>query len=65
LYVDARLFKLSADQGSPIGQFNLAGFYENGLGGLPRDGAEATRLYRLAADQENPDVQEALKRIGR
>jgi hypothetical protein len=39
------------DQGAPYGQLDLAYFYENGRGGLPRDSEEATRLYELAVAQ--------------
>ena len=36
---------------------NLAYFYYQGHGGLPKDDREAARLYKLAADQGNPDGQ--------
>jgi TPR repeat protein len=44
-----RLFKLSADQGSALGQVSLGLAYERALGGLPKDEREAARLYKLAA----------------
>ncbi|KAA2211463.1 sel1 repeat family protein [Pseudoroseomonas oryzae] len=47
----ARLYRLAADQGHAAAQYNLARFYVNGRGGLPKDEREAARLYRLAADQ--------------
>lgn len=42
--------KKSADAGCPDGQYALGLAYERGKG-LPRDKAEALRLFRLAADQ--------------
>jgi len=32
-------------------------FYQNGLGGVPKDEREAARLYKLAADQSNAWAQ--------
>jgi Sel1 repeat len=49
----ARLFKLSADQGSAVGQNYLAQFYLTARGGLQKDDREAARLYKLSADQGN------------
>ena len=42
------------------GQANLGFLYETGRGGLPRDDAEAARLYRLAAEQGVPFAQNKL-----
>jgi TPR repeat protein len=47
----ARLYKLAADQGSPLGQTNPGVLYELGRGGLAKDDWQAARLYKLAADQ--------------
>ena len=44
--------RAKADQGDPISQFELGSAYETGLHGLPQDGGEAARWYRLAAEQE-------------
>jgi uncharacterized membrane protein required for colicin V production len=55
---------LAADQGNAGGQGNLAFFYETGRGGLAKDDREATRLYKLAADQGDEYAQAALKRLG-
>ena len=44
--------RAKADQGDPISQFELGSAYETGLHGLPQDGVEAARWYRLAAEQE-------------
>jgi TPR repeat protein len=58
-----RLFKLSADQGSGVGQIYIGFAYERGLGGLPKDEREAVRLYKLAADQGNAAAQDFLARV--
>ena len=55
-----RTGRFAADQGLAPAQYNLALFFEDGLGGLPQDDREAGRLYRLAADQGDPDAQAAL-----
>ena len=41
-------------------QFNLGLLHETGRGGLARNEQEAARLYRLAADQDNPQAQNNL-----
>jgi TIR domain/Sel1 repeat len=53
----ARLYRLSADQGHAGAQCNLGVLYEQGLGGLPKDGREAVRLYKLAADKGDAGAQ--------
>jgi TPR repeat protein len=43
-------YRLAADQGYALPQFNLGLMYDNGEG-VPKDDAEAVKWYRLAADQ--------------
>src|SRR5271169_5073460 len=50
-------FKFAADQGDAGGQNGLGFLYAAGLGGVPKDDQEAARLYKLAADQGNANVQ--------
>ena len=45
-----------AREGDPDAQYELAYFYENGLG-VPRDEARALELYQQAADQGHPAAQ--------
>jgi TPR repeat protein len=56
------LFKLSADQGSALGQVSLLA-YVRALCGLPKDEREAARLYKLAADQGSDFAQSLLARV--
>jgi TPR repeat protein len=49
-----RLMRMAADQGHPVGAYNLAGDYEAGRGGLTKDDIEALRLYRISAAQGFP-----------
>ena len=44
---------LAADQGDANGLVSLDFIYSQERGGLPKDGREAARLYKLAADQGN------------
>ena len=46
-----RLAQLSAAQGDPAGQHMLGWCHQQGYGGLPKDAAKATELYRLSAAQ--------------
>mmetsp|Transcript_13681 Transcript_13681/g.34978 ORF Transcript_13681/g.34978 Transcript_13681/m.34978 type:complete len:93 (+) Transcript_13681:232-510(+) len=46
----ARLFGLTAEQGYAQAQYDFAVCCEEGKVGLPKDDAEAARLYRFAAD---------------
>ena len=46
----AHYFRLAAEQGNAVAQFNLGLSYEQGLG-VPLNLVEAVRLYRLAAKQ--------------
>jgi len=43
-----REFRLAAEQGAALAQYNLGLMYNNGQG-VPQNDAEAARLYRLAA----------------
>ena len=45
-----RLFRVSADQGNPLGQTNVGFLFEKGWG-VPKDRRETARLYRLAMAQ--------------
>jgi TPR repeat protein len=45
-----------AREGDPDAQYELAYFYENGLG-VPKDEARALELYQQAADQGHPAAQ--------
>jgi TPR repeat protein len=56
----AKLFQLSAEQGYPGAQYNLAMFYEAGQGGLPADFGQAAGWYRKAADQGHAGAQYCL-----
>ena len=51
-----REFRLLAEQGDALAQYNLGGMYYNGRG-VPQNYAEAARLYRLAAEQGNALAQ--------
>jgi TPR repeat protein len=52
----ARWFRLAADQGDALAQYNLGTMYYTGRG-VPEDDAEAVRWYRLAADQGHAGAQ--------
>ncbi len=57
MYQDAlRLCRPLAEQGDPVAQNALGGLYYSG-DGVPRDGAEAARWYRLAAEQDHAEAQ--------
>jgi hypothetical protein len=43
-----------ARQGCASGEYNLGIFYENGLGGLAKNGAQAESLWRRAASKGSP-----------
>jgi hypothetical protein len=57
----ARLFKVAAEKGIAVAQYNLGRFYQQGRGGLPQDEREAARLFKLAAEQGLSAAQAALK----
>ena len=52
----ARWYRLAAEQGDAMAQYNLGTMYDNGRG-LPQNYAEAARWYRLAADQSLAQAQ--------
>jgi TPR repeat protein len=47
-------YRLAAGRADPLGQQHLADAYRTGRLGLPRDPAEALRLYHIAADHGLP-----------
>ena len=53
---DASWYRLSADQGYAIAQFNLGVMHANGQGVL-QDYTEAVRWFRLAANQGDAEAQ--------
>ena len=57
-----RLYKLAADQGLAIAQFNLGIMYENGQGVI-QSYSEARKWYTLAANQGDDYSKTALERI--
>ena len=59
-----RLYRLAADQGNAVAQYNLGICYEFGKG-VAKDLDEAIRLYRLAAEQGHENAKKALRRLGR
>ena len=54
-----KLFRLAADQGNAVAQYNIGLIYKNG-NGVPQNYAQAVKWYRLAADQGNADAQSNL-----
>jgi TPR repeat protein len=59
----ARLFELSARQGFPLAQYDLAGCYAMGFG-RPIDRNQAIYWYRQAANQGHTGAQEVLRKLG-
>jgi TPR repeat protein len=53
-------WRKAADLGDALAQLNLGMYFEQGLGGVPRDYEEAARWYRKAAEQGNPVAQYSL-----
>ena len=51
----AKWYTLAADQGNANAQYNLATYYENGLG-VPKNKLEATMYYTQAALQGQPEA---------
>jgi TPR repeat protein len=47
----AKWFRMAAAKNNPEGEFGLAQLYDAGQGGVPRDLAQALKLYQQAADQ--------------
>jgi TPR repeat protein len=60
----AAWFHKSAEQGYPLGQYNLAVTYEFGSG-VPKDETQAVLWYRKAAEQGDSDAQLRLGRMYR
>jgi uncharacterized protein len=56
-----RFYKLAADQGFAMAQYNLALMYQDGRG-VPKDDREALHLFKLAARGGDEYAQNALKR---
>src|SRR5262249_26016362 len=52
----ARWFRLAADQGDAVAEYNLGLMYSEGQA-VPQDYAEAAKWYRLAADQRYAQAQ--------
>jgi hypothetical protein len=60
-YAEAvKWYRLAAEKGNAISQYNLGFLYENGQG-VPQDYAEAVKWYRLAANQGYTDAMVALE----
>ncbi|MGH7968207.1 MAG: tetratricopeptide repeat protein, partial [Limisphaerales bacterium] len=47
----AKWFRMAAAKNNAEGQYGLGQLYEAGQGGVPRDIAQARKLYQQAADQ--------------
>ena len=58
----AKEFRLLAEQGDAVAQFNLGNMYDQGKG-VPQDYAEAVRWHRLAAEQGIAVAQNNLGRM--
>ncbi|MEJ6676011.1 tetratricopeptide repeat protein [Parasphingorhabdus sp.] len=58
-----RLYRLAAEKGNAVGQFNLGSMYDNGEG-VPKNTIEAAKWYRLAAEQGDTDARERLAAMG-
>jgi len=59
-----RYFRLSAEAGFALGQYNLGWAYQHGEGGLERDIEEAVRLYVHAAAKGCQEAIHALDELG-
>ena len=55
-------YRLSAEQGNDVAQFNLGVMYEYGRG-VAKDLQEARKWYEKAAAQGDTDAKDALKRL--
>ena len=59
-YAEAvKWYRLAAEQGDAVAQYNLGVMYDNGQG-VPQDYAEAVKWYRLAAEQGYAHAQRNL-----
>jgi len=54
-----RWFRLAAEQGYDLAQFNLGNMYRDG-DGVPENDVEAVKWYRLAAEQGQVNAQNEL-----
>ena len=54
-------FKVAAEKGDAIAQFNLGLSYYHG-NGVPQDNTQAVYWYREAAEQGHPDAKEILEK---
>ena len=61
----AALFRKAAEQGDFSGELNLAGMYEDGEGGLPKDYRQAAFWYLRAAKQNDPNAAMAQVLLGK
>jgi TPR repeat protein len=52
----AKWFRLAAERGDAVAQFNLGVMYGEGQG-VPQDHAKSAKFYRLSAEQGNPQAQ--------
>lgn len=59
----AELYRIAASHGHVDAVHNLAVFFENGVGGVPQNKAEAVRLYQRAADGGVAAAAERLKAL--
>ena len=63
VYEAVKWYRLAADQGNVIAQYNLGVCYANGTG-VAKNDAEAVKWYKKAAAQGDEDAIAALKRRG-
>jgi hypothetical protein len=59
-----RLYRLALHYGEAEATAIIASFYEQGRGGVSRDGGKARELYKLAAVEGNEYARERLKDLG-
>jgi TPR repeat protein len=63
-YTEAmRWYRMAADQGNDLGQYNIGNLYANGLG-VPRDLGQARQWWRKAAASGNDAAKQALAKYG-
>jgi hypothetical protein len=59
----AQLYSEAAQAGHVAAQFNLAVFFENGLGGLPESYNSASEMYKKCIECGDADAKEALEKL--